>query len=685
MTRSIDAAELCRLSTPRDLAVSPEGERVAFTATEWDQGNDERLTALYIVPTDGSAPPHRLSRVAEAGTPRWSPDGSRLGFVGTREEDLARRVGMAGEDEDEGDADEEEEEEPEPQVWAFDLDRGGDAMQLTDREWGVREFDWGPDGERLVISARDPTEAQEAYLERLDDDGPVEVERLQHKFEGVGFTDDVTTYLFVVDLDTGGTTRLDDTAGAGALEPMMGLQPVWHPEDDRVAFTNTEADRPDDTAARDVFVVDVASGDTERLTDAGRTMAAPSWSPGGERLTVSGRDATNWYRPADVFLIDADDRTLRNLSADLGGTVSWFGLPRFVDEDTVVAGIGDAGSTRLFRFTAGGAVDAVDVGFAHERASLRTLDARGGTLAFVRSDPREGDDVFARHGDPARAGSTERLTAMNVGFIEERVQAGFTRTETPNDGVTIESMVYHPETFDPEDPAPHPTIVWTHGGPMSYDDPEFSFPLAYFTSRGYLIVKPNYRGSTSYGLDFAEVLRGRWGTVEVEDVLAVADDLVERGWADADRQFATGFSYGGILTGFLVTRTDRFAAAAAEHGIYDLRAEFGTSDSHVWMGTEFGLPWEDPEAFDASSALLDVGAVETPTLVTAGAEDWRCPPTQSEQFYVSLRKRGVPAKLVVYPGESHDVSAPERAIHRLEQLEAWFATHDPTRTDGDDA
>jgi dipeptidyl aminopeptidase/acylaminoacyl peptidase len=122
---------------------------------------------------------------------------------------------------------------------------------------------------------------------------------------------------------------------------------------------------------------------------------------------------------------------------------------------------------------------------------------------------------------------------------------------------------------------------------------------------------------------------------------------------------------------------DLFAAAAPEHGIYDLRSAFGTDDTHTWLETEFGLPWEDPEAYDASSAVLDAGNVETPLLVMAGGEDWRCPPSQSEQLYVAARKQDVDAELVVYPDEHHNIGDPDRAIHRLEKILDWYETHDP--------
>lgn len=671
MSAPIEASELCRLRTPVDVAVSPDGSRVAFTTTEWDQASDEQRTGLYVVPTDGSADPHRLTRASDGGPPRWSADGSKLGFVATREEDYARQIGPTVEDEDEADDD-----EAEAQVWAFDLERGGDAIQLTDREWGVREFDWGPAGERIVISARDPTDEQEEYLERREDAGPVEIERLQHKLDGVGFTDDVTTYLFVVDLATGETERLEETAGAGAFEQMAGVSPTWQPHGEQVAFLNAVAEDADDTMAREVHLVDVDSGEVSALTAFESVCSPPSWSPDGDRLVLHTRDAINWYLPVEVRVIDPTDGEVTTLTDGLDATVSWFGSPRFLDPETVVAGMGDAGRTRLYRFAADGSTATVaDLGFDDDVASLRAYDTGGGMLGYVVSDPSTGDDVYAAAADLA---DTRRLSTLNESFFADHPGPAFRRLVTDTDGIEVESMVYHPPTFDPADPDPHPTIVWPHGGPMSYDDPEYSFAFAYFTSRGFIVVKPNYRGSTSYGGEFGDILNGRWGTVDVEDTLAVVDDCIDRGWTDDDRLFSAGFSYGGILTGFLVTQSDRFTAAAAEHGIYDLRAEFGTSDSHNWMGNEFGLPWEARDRYDASSSILDVEAVDTPTLVTAGAEDWRCPPTQSEQFYVSLRKQGVPAKLVVYPGEHHNVSTPERAIHRLETIADWFETHDPT-------
>lgn len=680
MPEPIPTDQLVNLTTIIDVAVSPGGERLAFIATEYDKAEDEAHTSVFTVPTDGSAPPHRLTRASDASAPAWSPDGTKLGFLATRDDDIDRSVGLDETDEDDDDEDNGGDEEPSNQVWAFDLERGGDAMQLTDREHGVREFDWGPDGERIVISARDPTEDQEEYLERRKDDGPIEIERLQHKADGVGYTDDVTTYLFVVDLESGEERRLDAAYGAGAHEPQRGLQPHWNPNSEEIAFITCLQDRPDNTAISNVFTVNATTGKRSRITDDEYGLMLPRWSPDGHKLTFAGRAASNWYLPANVFVADLDADTVENRTDGLGATVSWFGAPRFVDSETVLAGFGDEGWTRFYRLGLDGADPEPLTAGMHTRQSMRFFDIGGDTVAYTISDPDDGHDIFVSTVDSLESDAADprRVTDLNRTFIDEHAMPSFTRIETPNDDVTVESMVYYPDTFDPDDPTPHPLILWMHGGPMSYDDPEFSFNFAYFTSRGYIVCKPNYRGSTSYGEAFAEVLRSKWGTVEVDDILAVTDDLVDRGWADGDRLFPMGFSYGGISTGYLVTQSDRFTAAAAEHGIYDIRGDFGTSDSQVWVGQEFGLPWEDPDTFDAASSILDLGGVSTPTLVTAGGQDWRCPPTQSEQFYVGIRKQDVPAKLVIYPNENHNVGKPERAIHRLETIAEWFETHDPT-------
>ncbi|MFB6140107.1 MAG: prolyl oligopeptidase family serine peptidase [Halosimplex sp.] len=706
---------------PTELAVSPDGDRVAFAASEADPAEDETVQSVFVVPADGSREPHRLTRASGAWNVAWSPGGSKLGVVTVRDEDLDMRVGRdddggggegGADSETDGDsADDADDEngdedgsngngdEPKPQVWVYDLELGGDARQVTDRDEGVSDFDWGPAGERIVVSARDPTDEEQAYLEQRREDGPIETERLQHKVDGRGWLDTVTTYLFVVDVESREERRLDDAYGGGIYGELAGLQPAWHPEDDRIAFCAYRGDDPDDTYVYDLHLVDAGDGSVERLTDGERTATGPVWSPDGERLAFVDRDPTNWYVPVDVAVADPGTGEYDVLTGDLDRTLGWGGSPQWLDDRRLLAGIGDGGWTRFVRLDAGagGVPEAAEP--RHERVFDRQsrgethlgFDADAGTVAAIRSHPAEGYDVHAMDAADLDAGPDDpdprrRLTDLNPDLVADYDHPETARrTFESDDGTEVEAITHYPPEFDPADPDPRPALLWIHGGPMAYDQPDFRLTTSFWTTRGYLVHRVNYRGSTSYGRAFSEALKGAWNTLEVADLLAGTEDLVERGWADPDRLFVGGFSQGGVNTAYVLTRTDRFAAGLAEHGVYDMRSAFGTDDSHRWIENDFGLPWENPGAYEAASSITDVDDIDTPLLLTAGENDWRCPPTQSEQLYRSLRKRGVESKLVVYPDEHHNVGDPDRAVHRLETLDEWVARFDPGREgDGDD-
>lgn len=677
MTGQLQLESFAEQALVTDVAVSPDGDTVAFTADEFDVQADERVSSLFVVPADGNRHAHRLTRVSSASQPAWSPDGSQLGFVAPRERDVARRLGPDADDDSDGD--------PAEQVWVFDLDRGGDPRQVTDFDEGVAEFDWGPGGDRLVAAARDPTEEQREYLEgRRTDDAPVVTERLQHKFDGEGWLDDVRTYLFVVDLASGETTRLGDAYGGGSREPATGLGPAWSPDGERIAFLSNRTARPDDSNAMDVYTICPDGDGLRRLTDGELQASELVWGPSGDRLAFVAGDAVNMYEPTQVYVYDRDDGEYLSVSSSLDRTVAWGGVPSWTGEESLVIPVGDEGRTRLVRLAA--AEDAPVRTFAAQ-GSDRTVvaaDATPDTVAVALSAPDRPSEVYAIptgavDGD---GGSLRRLTGLNDAIASRDDAPACARVTFQSDGVEIDGLVYHPPDFDPDDPDERPVVTSIHGGPVHYDAPEYGFEYHYWTSRGYLVLRVNYRGSSSYGQSFSEVIGGEWGAREPDDVLAGVNALVDRGWADPERLFVTGFSYGGVTTGFLLTMTDAFAAAAAEHGIYDRRSCFGTADSHNKLEAEFGLPWENPERYAAISSIDDVGDVDVPLLLTAGGDDWRCPPSQSEQLYVSVKKQGVPARFVVYPDEHHNVGAPERAMHRIDELTGWFERFDPALDGG---
>jgi dipeptidyl aminopeptidase/acylaminoacyl peptidase len=351
----IPTEALYDLTRVTDIAVSPTGDRVAFLTREFDPDEDDTISSLWIVSADGSRNPHRLTRVSDASSPAWSPDGSKLGFLAAREKDPDLRVGRQVNNADDSDGEDENmdhanngdavNDEPKPQLWAFDMDRGGDARQVTDRSEGVSEFDWSPDGEQVVIAARDPTEEEREYLDQRENDGPIEVERLQHKSDGMGYLDEVMSYLFVVDVETREERRLDDANDDG-FGVRGGLEPTWGP-DNRIAFVANHTDWPDDSFVRDVYTIDPNGSNRRKITESELAAGRPRWSPAGHRLGFTGRPQNNLYTPTEVYVADAETGEYESVSSELDRTLAWTGAPQWLDEDTLVALIGDGGWSRF--------------------------------------------------------------------------------------------------------------------------------------------------------------------------------------------------------------------------------------------------------------------------------------------------------------------------------------------------
>jgi dipeptidyl aminopeptidase/acylaminoacyl peptidase len=304
--------------------------------------------------------------------------------------------------------------------------------------------------------------------------------------------------------------------------------------------------------------------------------------------------------------------------------------------------------------------------------------SRGGLVAFTQGGPDEpGDVATASAGGPAH-----RLTRLNealfygkaLGRVEEiTVASSF-------DKRPIEAWVITPPGFDPH--RKYPLVLEIHGGPYDAYGPQFTSELQLFASAGFVVVYANPRGSTSYGFDFADQINDNYPSHDYDDLMSVVDAVIAKGYVDPDNLFVTGGSGGGVLTAWIVGKTDRFKAAVTQKPVINWTSEVLTTDVSVFMAQDWfaKTPWEDYESYWRRSPLSLVGNVKTPTMVMVGAEDHRTPDSEAEQYYQALQMRGVPTALVKVPGASHHGLAerPSQEAAEAAAILAWFGRY---RTD----
>lgn len=639
--RSLKPEDLFSLKTVNDPQVSPDGRWVAYTIRTLDPKKDASDTDVFMVPVAGGEA-LRLTASPKAETdPRFSPDGRWLAFLSAREGGKS-------------------------QVWLLPRE-GGEAFKLTSFKADVSDLAWSPDGKRLALVVGDVDPDDEEDEEKAEGDGegaaktpkPIVIRRLEFKADGEGYLRELRQHLYVFDVEK--KTSEPITTG-----PYDDFDPVWSPDGRFLAFTSNRTENPDSNDNTDVFVVEAKAGKAPRaVTASPGSDGSPAFSPDGKWIAylAGGPPQDLWYSTNHVAVVPVEGGAPRPLTLALDRNAD---APAFSpDGKSVLFLLEDGGNVHLARVpVAGGPVERVVAG---EREVSRFDIGPEGDLVILESSFHQPAEISAAEG-----GALRRLTRVNDGFLSG-IRLGKVRRfqATSADGTKIDAFLTLPP--DAPDGKRLPTILRIHGGPVAQYSTAFSPEWQILAAQGYAVLGANPRGSSGYGRDFSYALWADWGNKDFEDVMAVVDEAVRMGVADPGRLGVGGWSYGGILTNYVIAKTGRFKAAISGASEVNYLSNYGTDHyQREWEG-ELGLPWKNTDLWVRLSPFFYVEKVTTPTLILCGQEDWNVPVLNSEQLYQALRRLGrVDTELVVYPGQGHSIAKPSYQKDRYERYIAWY-------------
>ncbi len=655
--RPVEIDDLLKIQFPHDPALSPDGRRVVFALVRLDHDANEFRGNLWMLPVTGGPPTPFTSGEARDTSPVWSADGRWIAFLSDRGGKRRGRKKAA------------------MQLWVIAVD-GGEARQMTFFKAGVSQPAWSHDGRTLAFVTRGTADKLETGDKSTEDDELIvrEITRPKYKFDGMGFLEGYS-HIWTVPLDGGDPTKRTD----GDFDHDA---PAWVPGGREIVFLANRMPGADFSFVQDVWATDVHTGAIRQLTRNTGPAVSLAPSPEGRWIAFVGHDfhaksATNndlWIVPTSgghAINLTADfDRSVGNAVGSDARIVPMFPTPAWTPDGRALTFFAtDAGRAHLYRVTV---ADRAIRQLTSGAEVVADLTAAAGQIVYQRMSPTSLDELWQLppSGEPRRlAGFNDDLVAQLEITEPERF------SYTGVDGWPMNGWVLTPPGFSPG--RKYPAILRIHGGPHSAYGDTWNHYVAVLAACGYVVVWTNPRGSQGHGESFTRSVVEDWGGKDSQDILLGLDHVIARGFIDPERVAVTGGSYGGFMTNWLISHTDRFRCAISEVCVSNLLNFFGTSDiGATWGEAEWGgTPWDDADKLLTHSPLMYVKNVTTPVLITANEADHRCPVEQSEQFYVALRKLGKEATFLRFQGESHTMGSngrPKPRMERLRRLTAWF-------------
>jgi dipeptidyl aminopeptidase/acylaminoacyl peptidase len=657
-----DFYQVQRLEDPR---LSPDGSQVAYVLLKVDRTDNAYRSAIWIAPVTGGPGKQFTNGEKRDVSPRWAPDGRRLAFASNRHKDKN-------------------------QIYLIDLD-GGEARRLTNMENGASDPAWSSDGRRIAFVS--PISAEERAVEHAgESEEELDADERQRRAEekkrarekkfdphvvarypyrsGTDYLRDRYRHLYVIDVDA------EDARPRRVTDDDVDFAPPnWLADGSALATWSVgDPEAHDIVFHGEVLRVPVEGGEPVVLSKPGYHPLMPLPSPDGQWVAyLHVPDDVPPSQGRRLVVVPAAGGEAVELTADFDASVNDFRWTP--DNQWLYFTAGVHGNNGLYRVpVTGGPVEQIVSGVRYATG----FDVTNDRLAYVLSEPDNPSDLFVAD---ANGRDERRLTEVNARFLATKKIAP---TEElwyeAHDGTRIQSWIVKPPDFDPG--KVYPLVLDIHGGPHAMwgpAEPTMWHEYQVLAARGYVVFYCNPRGSDGYGHDFRMAIHANWGFADDQDYLAGVDCAVVQGYVDADRLAITGGSYGGYMTAWIIGHDDRFKAAVAQRGVYDLGAFTGATDIPRFTEEIFEtFYWDDPQKLWEHSPLAYANDIHTPLLILHSEQDYRAPIIGAEQLYGALRRLGRTVGFVRYPREGHELSRsgePKHRVDRLNRVVDWFDQH----------